>query len=85
MKNVWKGMTVGAFAGAVVGVMMDVANRTGRRAAEISARTASGVSTRARSGASTLAEFVEEKLDDWDVKDRVEQVVDKGVDTLKGK
>jgi len=57
MKNVWKGMTVGAFAGALVGVIMDVVEGTGRRAAEVSARAATGVSTRARSGASHLAEL----------------------------
>jgi hypothetical protein len=96
MKNVWKGLTVGAFAGAVVGVMIDVVEGTGRRAAEVSAKAASGVSTRARSGASHLAEFVEEKFDDWDVKDKVEHAVeqakdgvehavDKGMDTVKRK
>ncbi|HSJ28073.1 MAG TPA: hypothetical protein VLB67_07655 [Acidimicrobiia bacterium] len=94
MKNVWKGLTVGAFAGAAVGILIDVVEVTGRRAAEASSRAASGVSTRAKSGATHLAELVEEKLDDWDVKDKVEhavdqakesveQAVDKGVDARK--
>ena len=41
MKNVWKGLTVGAFAGAAVGVALDAAGRLGaggHRAAE-AART----------------------------------------------
>ena len=90
MKNVWKGLTVGAFAGAAVGVMIDMAEGTGRRAADASARAATGVSTRAKSGASQIAELVEDKIDDWDVKDKVGQVkegvehaVDKGKDALK--
>jgi hypothetical protein len=86
MKNVWKGMTVGAFAGALVGVIMDVVEGTGRRAAEVSARAATGVSTRARSGATHLAEFVEEKIDEWDVKDKVDQVkggVEHGLEQAK--
>jgi hypothetical protein len=92
MKNVWKGLTVGALAGALVGVIMDVVEGTGRRAAEVSARAASGVSTRARAGASHLAELVEEKIDEWDVKETVDQVregvehaVGKGKDTLTRK
>lgn len=64
---------------------MDVVEGTGRRAAAASSRAATGVSTRARSGASHVAEFVEEKLDDWDVKDGVEKAIDKGVDALKRK
>jgi hypothetical protein len=76
MKNVWKGLSVGAFAGALVGVIMDVFEGTGRRAAEVSARAATGVSSRAKSGASQLAGFVEDKIDDWDVKDKVDWVKD---------
>lgn len=90
MKNVWKGLTVGAFAGAVVGIAIDAAENAGRRAAEVSNRAASGVSSSARTGAAHLADFVEEKIDDWDVKkkvesakDEVEHVLDKGRDALK--
>ena len=90
MKNAWKGLTVGAFAGALVGVIMDVLEGTGRRAVEVSSRAATGASTRAKSGAAHVADYVEEKIDDWDVKDKVDQVkdgvehaVDKGKKTLK--
>jgi hypothetical protein len=43
MKNAWKGLTVGAFAGAAIGVIMDILEGTGRRAADVSARAATGV------------------------------------------
>ena len=56
MKNVWKGLTVGALAGAAVGVILDALEGTGRRAVEVSAR--------AKAGASHLADIVEEKLED---------------------
>lgn len=32
MRNAWKGLTVGAFAGAGVGVVLDLFGRAGRRA-----------------------------------------------------
>lgn len=56
MKNVWKGLTVGAFAGAAVGVILDLFEGTGRRAAAVSAR--------ATKGATHLADIVEEKIDE---------------------
>lgn len=90
MKNVWKGLTVGAFAGAAVGVMIDMAEETGRRAADVSARAAAEASSRAKSGAGHVAAVIGEKIDDWDVADKVdqvkegvEQVIDKGKDALK--
>jgi hypothetical protein len=92
MKNVWKGLTVGAFAGAIVGIAIDAVENAGRRAADVSTRAASGVSSSAKTGATHLADFVEDKIDDWDVKkkvehakDEVEQVLDKGRDALKRK
>lgn len=60
MKNVWKGLTVGAFAGAAVGVVLDVFEGTGRRAAAVSARATKG----AKKGATHLADIVEEKIDE---------------------
>lgn len=56
MKNVWKGLTVGAFAGAAVGVVLDALEGTRRRAAEVSART--------KTGARHLADRVEAKVDE---------------------
>ena len=60
MKNVWKGLTVGAFAGAAVGVILDVLEGTGRRAAAVSVRATRG----AKKGATHLADMVEEKIDE---------------------
>ncbi|MEX0756486.1 MAG: hypothetical protein WEA34_04445 [Gemmatimonadota bacterium] len=92
MKNVWKGLAVGAFAGAIVGVAIDIVESAGRKAADVSNRAASGVSSSARSGATHFADLVEEKIDDWDVtkkveyaKDEVGQVFEKGRDALKRK
>jgi hypothetical protein len=54
MKNVWKGLVVGAFAGAAVGVALDMIDRAGRQAAVISRR--------AKTGAKHLASAVEDKV-----------------------
>jgi hypothetical protein len=35
MKNTWKGMALGAFTGAAVGLVMDSAIKGGQRAAEL--------------------------------------------------
>jgi len=56
VKNVWKGLSVGAFAGAAVGIMLDVVEGTGRRAAEVSAN--------AKAGATHIAGVVGEKLEE---------------------
>lgn len=72
MRNVWKGLTVGAFAGAAVGITLDAFRKT----ADMSVRAAEGVSTRAKSGAGHLADLVEEKIDDWDVEDKIETAKD---------
>lgn len=86
MKNVWKGLTVGAFAGAAVGVILDGMHKAGdassralHKAGDASARAASEVSARARSGASHLAEVVEEKIDDIDT-DKMAKAAKKGID-----
>lgn len=86
MRNVWKGLTVGAFAGAAIGLILDGL----RKAGEASARAAEGVSTRAKSGATHLADLVEEKFDGWDVRkkageamDGFEKVAVKGKDAVK--
>ena len=70
MKNVWKGLTVGAFAGAAVGVILDALEGTGRRAAAVSARATKG----AKKGATHLADIVEEKIEE--IPGRVRDLVD---------
>ena len=70
MKNVWKGLTVGAFAGAAVGVILDLFEGTGRRAAAVSARATKG----AKKGATHLADIVEEKIDE--LPDRLRDLVE---------
>lgn len=54
MKNVWKGLVVGAFTGAAVGIVLDALRGTGRRAAEVSERT--------KTGARHLVDVIEEKI-----------------------
>lgn len=56
MKNVWKGLTVGAFSGAVVGVVLDGFDKIGQRTSDAADRT--------RTGAKNLLEAVEDKLHD---------------------
>ena len=56
MKNVWKGLTVGAFAGAAVGVLVDGLDAAGRRTGNASAR--------AKSEAKHLVEVAEDKIHD---------------------
>lgn len=75
MRNVWKGLTVGAFVGAAVGIILDGLSKAG----EVSARAASGASARARSGATHLAEAVEEKIDDIDT-DKMAKAAKKSID-----
>lgn len=75
MKNVWKGLTVGAFAGAAVGIIVDGLGKAG----DASARAASEVSARAKSGAAHLAEIVEDKIDDIDT-DKIKKNAKKGFD-----
>jgi hypothetical protein len=86
VRNVWKGLTVGAFAGAGVGIVLDAF----RKAGEVSARAATEVSSRTKTGATHLADLVEEKIDDWDVKDKLDSAkkgvggaVGKGIDAVK--
>ena len=56
MKNVWKGLTVGALTGAAVGVILDGLDKVGRRTSDAADRT--------RTGAKHLLEAVEDKLHD---------------------
>lgn len=80
MKNVWKGLTVGAFAGAAVGITMDAI----RNAADASSRAAGEVAEKAKAGASHAAATVADKIDDMDIADKVETAA-KGVGELVGK
>ena len=66
MKNVWKGLTVGALVGAAVGVVLDLLEATGRGAAQVSAR--------AKTGASHLAEIVEDKIEE--LPDKIRDLVE---------
>lgn len=56
MKNVWKGLTVGAVVGAAIGIVLDALDATGRRATK--------AASRAKSGARHLADVIEEKIND---------------------
>ena len=80
MRNVWKGLTVGAFAGAAIGMTMDAA----RRAADASSRAAGEVAEKAKIGASNVAATVADKIEDMDIPDKVEAAA-KGVGEFMGK
>lgn len=86
MRNVWKGLTVGAFAGAAVGLTMDAA----RRAADASSRAAGDVAEKAKIGASNVAAAVADRIEGMDIPDKVEtaaktvgEIAGKGKDRIK--
>ena len=56
MRNVWKGLAVGAFAGAAVGVVLDAFESTRRGAVRASAK--------AKAGARHLVDVIEDKIDE---------------------
>ncbi len=56
MKNVWKGLTVGAVVGAAVGIALDAVYAAGRDATEVAAR--------ARTGAKHLAEAIDVRINE---------------------
>ncbi len=56
MKNVWKGLAVGAAVGSAVGIVLDALGATGRRATDVAAR--------AKTGAKHLADVIEEKINE---------------------
>lgn len=56
MRNVWKGLAVGAVTGAAIGIVLDGLDRIGRHTTDAAGRT--------RTGAKHLLEAVEDKLHD---------------------
>jgi hypothetical protein len=70
MKNVWKGLVVGSFAGAAVGIALDVLERLGadtHRAAEHAKRRAEHVAEAARERAEQVRQQAPEMVDaTWD-------------------
>lgn len=58
MRNVWKGLTVGAFAGAGVGVALDLFGRAGRGASSAASRA--GEATKAE--AKHVADVIEDRV-----------------------
>ncbi|TVR25879.1 MAG: hypothetical protein EA389_07430 [Ilumatobacter sp.] len=58
MRNAWKGLTVGAFAGAGVGVVLDLFDRVGRRAGKATTKA----SDKTKSEARHVAGVIEDKV-----------------------
>jgi hypothetical protein len=55
MRNVWKGLVIGAFAGAAIGIALDIARALGRRAIEVGSQTREAVREHAPEVAEALA------------------------------
>ena len=58
MKNIWKGLTVGAFVGAAIGIVRDALDDVGARGARLAEKTAE----RARAEGGQLSDKVREEL-----------------------
>ncbi|HKY13785.1 MAG TPA: YtxH domain-containing protein [Microthrixaceae bacterium] len=64
MRNVWKGLVIGSFAGAAVGVVLDVFERVGsgtHRAAEHAKEQGAELAEHAKEKGAELAEHAKEK------------------------
>ncbi len=55
MRNVWKGLVIGAFAGAGIGIALDIARAVGRKAIEVGAQTREALREHAPDVAEALA------------------------------
>lgn len=58
MKNVWRGMMVGAGTGAVIGMVLDASHRAGRKAADTADKAAHVVKEKARQGLNAARDAV---------------------------
>ena len=75
MKNVWKGLVVGALTGAGIGLVVDLLEALGQRGQRLSIQ--------ARGEAAHLASVAETKLKDAELPDRARDAADKLVDKVK--
>jgi hypothetical protein len=55
MRNVWKGLVIGAFAGAGIGLALDIARAVGRKAKEMGGQTREALRQHAPEVAEALA------------------------------
>jgi hypothetical protein len=55
MRNVWKGLVIGAFAGAAIGIALDFARAIGRKAIEVGGQTREALRQHAPEVAEALA------------------------------
>ena len=75
MKNVWKGLVVGALTGAGIGLVVDLLEALGERGQRLSVQ--------ARGEAAHLATVAEAKLKDAELPDRARAAADSLVDKVK--
>ena len=75
MKNVWKGLVVGALTGAGIGLVVDLLEALGQRGRRLSVQ--------ARGEASHLATVAETKLKEAELPDRARGAADKLADKVK--
>ncbi len=87
MKNTWKGMALGAFTGAAIGIVMDSAIRGGQRAAELGASAKStfkGKAPQAVDWAGTKGAHAADWARDQDLSDKAKDTVKQVVDKVHG-
>jgi len=75
MKNVWKGLVIGALTGAGIGLLLDLLEALGRGGRKLSIQ--------ARDEASHLATVAELKVKDAELPDRAKDVAGKLADRVK--
>ncbi len=75
MKNVWKGLILGALTGAGIGLVVDLLDSLGRKGRRLSVQ--------ARDEASHLTGAVEEKIRQSDLPERARDAADKLSDKVK--
>lgn len=75
MKNVWKGLVIGAFTGAGIGLLVDILESMGRSGRRLSAH--------ARDEASHLGHVAGEKVRDADLPSKAKDVSEKLVTSVR--
>lgn len=80
MKNSWKGLAVGAFSGAAIGIVMDLVASGSRRAVELGASVKQAVQDKApdaREWAETKSHQAADWVRDQELGEKAKHVVDK--------
>lgn len=84
MRNVWKGLVIGAFAGAGIGVVLDLAGAIGRKAKDVGEQARESLRQRAPEVAEALATKtadVTERIKQADIPSRVSEMAQHAADS----